>query len=389
MGAFDFDGIIDRYNTASLKWDGMGKVTDVLSKDALALWVADMDFMPPPAVAQVLEQFSQNMVPGYYYDSIGCHKAIANWQAEQHGWQVDPDWIVATHGCVAALSTLIAAFCDIGDKVIIQTPVYHKFRDIVLSNDCQLADAPLILDGKRYVMDFDALARHKDAKAMILCSPHNPGGRVWTRSELMQLLTFCLSNDILLISDEIHADLTLGHAQHTPCATLSCEAEEKIVTVTAASKTFNLAGGMFGVMITKNPQLRAKIKKQLFKTGTYMVNLFGPLMTTAAYSEGAPWLEALRGYLRGNFALIEEFSARIPGLWSMPLDATYLAWLNFRETNLSPSEVQRRLSQEAHLALSKGEDFGADGGANFMRLNFATPRARLQEALERLEKAFS
>ncbi|ACL06147.1 aminotransferase class I and II [Desulfatibacillum aliphaticivorans] len=387
---YDFDRIIDRRGTQCEKWDGMEEHYGVSPGDGISMWVADMEFRPPPAVAQAFKWEMEHGVHGYWADSGQYKQAIVNWMARRHNWSIEPSWISTTHGIVMAVNMLVQAFCKPGDKVIIQTPVYYPFAFAVAANGCQVINNRLVKENGRYVMDLDDLKRQADGQTrmIILCSPHNPGGRVWSKEELEALAEICLSRNILMVSDEIHHDLVYPGAKHTVLASLSPELQDKVVVCTSASKTFNLAGTMTGNVIIANEELRKQFTDHLYKCGMFLPNRFGPIAARAAYNHGEGWLDALLLYLEENRNLIASvLENRLPAVKSMPLEGTYLAWLDFSGMDAPMDEIVRKVEKEARLALNHGDTFGP-GGENHLRMNFACPRLMVEQALERLIKAF-
>jgi cystathionine beta-lyase len=388
--AYDFDTIIDRRGTHNEKWDGMQERYGVSPEDGLPMWVADMEFRPPGEVNDAIRQAARHGIHGYPGDPASYHEAIVNWMQRRHGWEIEPGWISTTHGIVNAVNLLIQAFCKPGDKVIVQPPVYHPFFGAITSNGCQAVHHKLVQFDGRYMMDLLELDHLADAstRMLILCSPHNPGGRVWTRAELAALAAFCIERDILMVSDEIHHDLVYEGYEHTVLASLGPEVAERTITCTSASKTFNLAGTMTGNVIISNDSVRRRFQTHLHRCGIHVPNRFGPMTAEAAYNHGEPWLKELLVYLEGNRDRVDEVVRKnLPGVVSMPLEGTYLAWLDFWGTGLDMEEIVRRVQEDARLALNHGPTFGP-GGDKRMRLNFACPRSMLDDALERLVEAF-
>jgi cystathionine beta-lyase len=388
--AYDFDTIIDRRGTQCLKWDSMEDRYGVSPDDGLAMWVADMEFRPPPEVNEAIKGTADHGIHGYPGDLTYYYQAIVNWMARRHAWHIETHWISITHGIVNAINLVIQTFCEPGDKVILQPPVYYPFFGAVTSNGCEIIYNQLVKFDGRYQMDLEELDHQVDSttRMLILCSPHNPGGRVWNRAELEALAEFCLERDILIVSDEIHHDLVYEGYTHTVFASLGSEVAQRTITCTSASKTFNLAGAMTGNVIIPNDNLRRRFQLQMARCGMHGPNSFGPLMTTAAYDQGEPWLEDLLVYLRGNHnRVLEVVEKEMPGVACMPLEGTYLAWLDFWGTGLSMEEIVHRIQEDAKLALNLGSSFG-HGGDKHMRLNFACPRSMLESALERLVDAF-
>jgi cystathionine beta-lyase len=385
---FDFDRVIDRRGTHAVKWDGLQAYFGVDPEGAIPMWVADMDFLPPPAVNAALARALAHGIHGYYGDDRSYRAAIVGWMARRHGWTVDPDWILTVHGLVAGTALAIQAFSAPGDAVILFTPVYHAFHRIIRANGREILQCPMPERDGRYVMDLDALATRLTGRErlLILCSPHNPGGRVWTAAELAALAEFCAAHRLILLSDEVHHDLTMPGVVHTPIARAAPGHLDRIVTMSATSKTFNLAGGMTGNLIVPDPALRARLRDCILAAGG-SPNRFGMLMAEAAYAEGDAWLDALRLYLDGNRRRLDAGLEAIPGVRSMRLEATYLAWADFRGTGLPEAETIRRFEQVARVVGNHGATFG-EGGAGWMRLNFACPRAMVEEAIGRLQAAF-
>ena len=387
---FDFDEIIDRRGTHCSKWDMMQPLYGVDPEDGLAMWVADMDFRPPREVAAAIEAELRHGVFGYYGDDRAYREAIRGWMSRRHGWEVDPAAIFTTHGVVAGLAICLQAFTEPGDGIILFTPVYHAFHRIIRANGREIVQSPLVLreDG-RYAMDLDALAASLTGRErmLVFCSPHNPGGRVWTPDEIRALAAFCRDHDLLLVSDEIHHDLVLSGPRHVPTPTAAPDCLGRLVMLTAATKTFNIAGTLTGNVIIPDSDLRKRFAAAHLASGT-SPNRFGALMTTAAYDHGDAWVDALCRYLAGNAEVFAAGVAAIPGLRPMPLDSTYLAWVDLSGTGMAEAEFTARVEKGARIAASHGATFG-NGGESFLRFNLGTPRARVAEAVERLQAAFS
>jgi cystathionine beta-lyase len=308
----------------------------------------------------------------------------------RHGWEIDPDWLSTTHGLVAGVSHCIRAFSEPGEGVVTFTPVYHAFHKIIAANGRRGVQSPLVERDGRYEMDLDDLrARlHGSERLVILCSPHNPGGRVWSAEEIRALAELCAERDLILLSDEVHHDLLLPGAPAHAVAALAAPGHlDRMIVMAAASKTFNLAGGMTGGVLIPNPELRAKYEAMRVTAGG-SPNSLGMLMSTAAYAEGAPWLDALLDYLDGNRRVFDAAIDAIPGLRSMRLEATYLAWVDFAGTGMSRQEFTDRVQKTARIAANHGPTFGP-GGESFLRFNLATQRARVEEAAARLTDAFA
>lgn len=390
MTSFDFDRPISRLGTNCSKWDGLTSRFGAHAEGALAMWVADMEFAAPPAVTEALRAAVDHGVHGYYGDPSAYLAAIQGWMKRRHGWEIEQGWILTTAGIVNGVNMAIQAYCKPGDGVILQQPIYHPFAPSIRNNGCHVVGNLLSCKDGRYCMDLEALAKQVDAKTrmLILCSPHNPAGRVWSREELLAIAEFCMERNILIVADEIYHDLVFD-GPHTVFATLSPEIAANTVTFTSASKTFNLAGGHTGNAIISNPVLRKQLARQLERCGLNSGNRFGYLMTTAAYAEGDEWLEALLVYLKGNRDYIGKVVAeKLPGVTAPSLDGTYLSWLDFSGTGMEDREIIDRFEKQAKVICNHGSSFGP-GGAGFMRLNFACPRPMLEEAMGRITEAFS
>lgn len=387
---FDFDRIIDRRGTHCSKWDGFGARFSSAPEDALPMWVADMDFAAAPAVTAALRAAVDHGVYGYFGDPGAYNAAICGWMKRRHGWDIEDSWIISTAGVVNGVYQAIQAFCRPGDGVVIQEPIYHPFAPGIRNNGCHIVSNPLRHENGRYSMDLDQLASAVDAKTrmMLLCSPHNPTGRVWTREELQAIGEFCLERDIILISDEVHHDLVFD-GPHTVMATLGEDIAQNLIMFTSASKTFNLAGGHLGQAIIPNPRLRRQYRRQAERNGLLTHNRFGFFMTEAAYRGGEDWLEALLTYLRGNRDHIDRrVASDLKGVRSVKVDATYLGWLDLTGLGMEHAEIVERFEKRARVFCNHGPSFGV-GGDGFMRINFATQRARVDEAMDRLAEAFS
>lgn len=383
----NFDAPIDRRGTHCIKWDAMEPIYGVDAKDGIAMWVADMEFKPPQCVQDAVKSMHDHGIYGYFGDDSKYLAAIQWWMETRHGWKVDPSWIFTTHGLVNGTAMCVDAFTDPGDGVVLFTPVYHAFAKVIDAAGRQVVECPLVNNGGRYEFDFDAYDAQMtgNEKMLILCSPHNPGGRVWTRSELQSVAAFAKRHSLILVSDEIHHDLTFG-AKHIPMAHIE-GIEDRLIMMTATTKTFNIAGSHIGNVIIQDPDLRRTFGARMAALGL-SPNSFGLFMATAAYSpEGAVWVDELCSYLDGNRRLFDDAVNAIPGLASMPLESTYLAWVDFEGTGLAGEDFTRRVEQDAKIAANYGTTFGT-GGESFMRFNFAAPRAQIQEAVDRLAKAF-
>ncbi|MGQ3488401.1 MalY/PatB family protein [Roseovarius pacificus] len=386
----NFDDIIDRRGHLSSKWDMMEKNYGVPADDGLAMWVADMDFRSPDCIQDAVRAKLEHGIYGYLGDYGPYTSAIAWWMENRHGWQVEPDWILTTTGLCNAVGLAVDTLTNPGDSVVLFTPVYHAFARVIRAAGRNVLECPLVNENGRYRMDFDAcesLMNGKE-KMLILCSPHNPGGRVWSKDELRAVGDFARRHDLLLISDEVHHDLVYPGQTHTPMPLADPGIADRLIMLTAPSKTFNIAGTHTGQMIVSNDTLRGQLKARMsaLSLGTHD---FGIAMTTAAYSpEGAAWVDELVAYLDGNRKLFDEGVNAIPGVTSMPLEATYLSWVDFSGTGMTREEYKRRVNKDARIAVNYGSTFGS-GGETFLRFNLGMPRAQIAEAVERLQAAFA
>ncbi|MFJ1292361.1 MalY/PatB family protein [Paracoccus yeei] len=390
MPAADFDEPIDRLGTLCSKWDDMHKIFGVAPQDGIAMWVADMDFRPPAPVQQAVEAMARHGIYGYPGEHRPYLEAIRWWMQNRHGWTVEPEWILTAHGLVNGTALCVDTFTAPGDAVVLMTPVYHGFARVIRAAGRGVTEFPLVVEDGEYRMDWEGWAGLMTGreKMLVLCSPHNPGGRVWSEAELRQVAEFCAAHDLILVSDEIHHDLVLpGSPRHHVLARLVPEAAPRLVTLTAATKTFNIAGAHIGNLIVADPDLRRRLSQRFMALGI-SPGLFGLNMVAAAYSPGgAAWMDDLVAYLDGNRQVFDRGIAAIPGLRSMPLQATYLAWVDFAGTGMAPAEIERRIAHDARIAASGGASFGT-GGESFMRFNLATTRARVEAAVERMSRAF-
>ncbi len=385
----DFDTPINRIGTHCVKWDMMEKFYGVPAEGGLAMWVADMEFRPPAIVQQAVERMAAHGVYGYFGDDRAYLEAIQWWMKTRHGWDVAAGDIFTTHGLVNGTGLCLEAFTAPGDGVVLTTPVYHAFARTIKAAGREVRECPLTLTDGRYEMDFDAwdgLMTGRE-RMFMLCSPHNPGGRVWTAAELRGVAAFCQRHDLILVSDEIHHDLVFPGQRHVPMPLAAPEIADRLVMMTATTKTFNIAGSHTGNVIIADPVLKAKFAAKIMALGI-SGNSFGMHMATAAYTpEGAAWVDALMAYLEGNRQVFDAGMAGIPGLRSMPLEATYLAWLDFSGTGMEAKEFITRVEKEARIATNHGASFGT-GGESFLRFNIAAPRAMVVEAVERMQAAF-
>ena len=388
---FDFDRVIERRGTHASKWDNMAKLSGITAPDGIPMWVADMDFAAPPGVTEALLAEVNRATHGYYADTGTWAAALADWMARRHGWKLDPAWVSQTPGVVSGLGLILQAVSEPGDEVVVFPPAYHAFRRIINANERRILDAQLVEANGRYVMDLDALRAKLTLRTRVVffCSPHNPGGTVWSVDEIRALAALCAERNLILVSDEIHCDLLLDRVRHTPTIVAAPDIADRLITCVAATKTFNLAGAHVGACVTSNPDLKRRIDARVMAGGLGSYNGFGMIATEAAWRTGDAWLDALLPYLTQNRDLLDRrIAAAVPGARSMRLAATYLAWVDFSRTGLKPEDVAARVRDRARIFASPGPQFGP-GGETWLRFNFATPRPILEEALRRLEDAFA
>ncbi len=384
-----FDTTPDRRGTHSVKWDSMEAIYGVSPDDGIPMWVADTEFQPPQCVQDAVKAMHDHGVYGYYGDEGDYRAAIQWWMSERHGWQIDPSWIFTTHGLVNGTALCIDAYTSTGDGVVLFTPVYHAFARVINAAGRHVVSCELANNAGRYEFDFDAYDAQMtgNERMLILCSPHNPSGRVWTKTELQAVAAFAKRHELILVSDEIHHDLTMPGYTHIPMAHID-GISDRLVTMTATTKTFNIAGSHVGNVIIEDPDLRARFGGRMAAMGI-SANSFGLFMATAAYSpDGAAWVDDLRAYLNGNRQVFDAGVNAIPGVKSMALESTYLAWVDFSGTGMSMEEVIERVQKNAKIAASHGPTFGL-GGDNFLRFNIGTTRAQIEDAVARLQVAFS
>ncbi|MFC4102970.1 MalY/PatB family protein [Paenibacillus xanthanilyticus] len=383
---YDFDRRIDRTGKGTYKWDQSEKLFG--RKDILPLWVADMDFEPPKEVVEAIVERAQEGIYGYTIRTEAYYEAIAGWMSRRHGWDVAHEWITSSPGVVPALSLIVMAFTEPGDGVILQSPVYYPFYDVIKMNGRKVLDNALILKEERFEIDFDLLEEQaKEAKLMLLCSPHNPGGRVWTREELTRIGEICLKHGVLIVADEIHHDLVFSGHKHTAFASISEAFAQQSFTCVATSKTFNLAGLQAASVIIPNAELRRKYNFLLKTLSIHMESFFGQTAVVAAYNHGDEWLDQLLVYLEGNRDFLIEYVAReIPQVKPMKPEGTYMVWLDCRAISEKPQELKQLMFERAGVAFSEGSVFGAQG-QGYLRVNLACPRSLLAEALDKFAQA--
>ncbi len=388
---YDFDKIIDRSGTDTFKFELREKIFN--KADVIPLWVADMDFAAPPAVVEAVKKRAAHPVYGYTVRPESFNISIQNWLKNRHGWDVGAGNITFTPGVVPALALSILAFSGPGDGVIIQPPVYPPFHSIVTDNDRKLVYNSLIFEEGKYRINFEeleALASQPVNKILILSSPHNPVGRLWSEEELTMLGNICLKHDVLVLSDEIHSDLALYGNRHIPIASIKREFAENSLTFMAPSKTFNIAGFGTSYVVCENDDLMKKFKHILNALHLNMGTLFSGVILEAAYNHGAEWLDAMLKYIEGNIDLVYDFfKTELTQVTFVKPEATYLLWLDFRQTGWSQEKLNSFLINKANVGLNNGILFGKEDGQGFMRMNVGSSRLVIQKALDNMKRAFA
>ncbi|MDR1809053.1 MAG: PatB family C-S lyase [Prevotella sp.] len=387
MPTYNFDQVIDRKGTNALKTDAL--LQRYGRNDLIPLWVADMDFLSPPEITEAIIKRAKHGVFGYTQPSQSYYNAIIRWVEQQHDWNIRQEWLSFIPGIVKGIAFAIDCFTTTDDKVIIQPPVYHPFRIVPTLHRRDIINNPLLLDGNRYIMDLSDLKRQvtPSCKLLILCNPHNPGGRVWTRDELTELAEICFDRQILVISDEIHSDLVHAGYRHIPFASVSEKAAMNSITFMSPSKTFNIAGIISSYSIIPNEQLRAKFHAYLHASELDEGHIFAYTATQAAYEYGSAWLAEAKRYIRQNILFTDSYlKENIPLITAMLPEASFLVWLDCRALKLSQKSLVSLFVNEAKLALNDGAMFGV-GGEGYMRLNVGCPRRTLEQALEQLKQA--
>lgn len=382
----DFDKVIDRRNTRCLKYDFAKRRG--MPEDVLPLWVADMDFATSSYIEDALIERAKHGIFGYSEVQTPYFEILANWLKKHHNWDVQEKWLIKTPGVVFALAMAVKAYTEIGESVLIQAPVYYPFYEVIRDNGRKIVENELYLgDDNRYHIDFedfeDKIISEK-VRLFILCSPHNPVGRVWTAEELVKLGDICVKHGVIVVSDEIHADFVFKGRHHV-FASLKKEFENISITCTSPSKTFNLASMMMSNIFIPNHELKRKFRKELDAAGTSQLGIMGLVACEAAYSKGEEWYRSMIEYVRKNIEFTKEYIAEnIPDVSMIDIEGTYLVWLDFHKTGLSAEELDRRIIHNAKLWLDSGKIFGKCG-EGFQRINVACPRSILKEALDRIK----
>ena len=377
---YNFDELISRRGTNSYKWDSAADA------GVLPLWVADMDFRTAPAITEALARRVAHGIFGYTRVPEAYYNAVTGWFARRHGWHFKKEWMIYTSGVVPAISAIIKALARPGDKVLVQTPVYNCFFSSIRNNECEAACSPLLRTGNTYRMDFDDLERKAAdpaVKLMLLCNPHNPAGRVWTREELTRLGEICLRHGVTVVADEIHCELVFPEYTYTPFASISEEFQRRSVACVSPSKAFNIAGLQIANIVAADDGMRERIDRAININEVCDVNPFGVEATIAAYNEGEEWLTQLIGYLKGNYEFMKDYCAKhLPDFPTAKLEGTYLVWMDCSVLHIPSEELERQLVEQARLWLNAGAMYRSPK-EGFMRWNIACPRQRLAEALDR------
>ena len=394
--AYDFDKVIDRRGTSCSKWDAdpnktIPGVDYPVDRDVLPVWVADMDFEVAPEITEALAERVRHGIFGYTKVPDACYDAIIGWQERRHGWRIKREWITFTPGAVSAAHMAMQAYCQVGDTAIIQPPVYYPFYRTVHNNGGLLSCSCLRRSGSRYEMDFDDFERRaaEDRTTIfILCSPHNPVGRVWREEELERVGEICMRHGVRVFADELHCDIVMPGYRHVPFAGLNPEFAAHSITVISPSKTFNLAGLQATAAIIPDPEMRRRFENVKARNSLSDPNLFAITAMEAAYSRGDKWLDEVLAYIKGNYDfLVEYMGKKLPKVKVMPLEGTYLAWMDFSAMESEERALQKRMLTRGKVWLDEGWIFG-EGGAGFERIVLACPRSILKEAVDRMARAF-
>lgn len=388
----EFEQVIDRKNTRSVKWGNMAAVYGIEdASDVLPMWIADMDFKAPEPVIKAMRERLDHGVFGYSYICSACKDAVRNWLSERHGWETKNEWMLFHHGVVPAIATVVETFTNEGDNILITSPVYPPFFNVPGHQQRNIVECRMIEEKGKYSIDFEEFERclKKDVKLFILCNPHNPAGIVWSNEELKQMLELCNKYNVLVLSDEIHADLVLPGSVHTPLAKVAEEIGGRVITCVAPTKTFNLAGVQAAIMIAKDEDLREALQKNALSHGQMDLNAFASSALVAAYEEGGPWLNKLLEIISSNMDyVIDKLHEAVPKIHIRKPEATYLLWIDYRNTGLSEQEMMDKLLKKGKLALEPGSKYG-EAGKGFLRMNIAAPRSVVEDGVERFITAMN
>nr|WP_321451991.1 PatB family C-S lyase [uncultured Carboxylicivirga sp.] len=382
---YDFDKIIDRSETNTYKFDLREK--NFGTNDVIPLWVADMDFAAAPEIHEEIRKRAAHEIFGYTIRKDDFNEAIKNWCEYKHDWNIQTNWIEYSPGVVPALAFSILGLTEPGDGIIINTPVYPPFHSVVSDNGRKLIKNSLIQENGKYVFDYESFemeAAKSSTKLFILCNPHNPVGRAWSKVELQKINEICIKHNVIVLADEIHSDLVWWGKQHNAFASLNEEAAANSLTFMAPSKTFNIAGFNTSYVISSNPKLLSIYQKTQNRLQVHLGHVFSSLALTSAYNLGRPWLKELTSYIEGNIKMVDDFlKTNLPEVKMQIPDATYLLWLNFSEWNLNHNDLKNHLISKAKVGLNDGTSFGLEG-KGYMRLNVASPRSILERALNQI-----
>lgn len=386
-----FDQTIERRQTNSFKWDALEQVYNLQdASDILPMWVADMDFAAPQAVTQALTNYLEHAVFGYSFISDEVKNSIVDWLHTRHQWQIEKETILFQHGVIPAIVNVLTALTNPGDKVLVSTPIYPPFFNVPKNNGREVVTCPLVEVNGTFVYDFEAFekALAQDVKVYILCNPHNPGGYVWSEETLKEIVRLCAKYDVLIISDEIHADLMLDDAIHTPLAKVAGDEIDRIITCMAPTKTFNLAGIQISYMIVTDKKKRAKLEAVIAASGHGILNNFAPIALQAAYTEGKQWLDELLIYVSKNMDYVISELGQLPGIRISKPQGTYLLWIDYRALGMEEKEIMKRLLEVGRLALEPGTKYGEEG-KGFLRMNVACSLDLVKDGVERFKKALA
>lgn len=382
MENYNFDEIVNRRGTNCVKWD-------VENEDGIIpMWVADMDFPAAPAIRKAVEARAKHGVYGYTIVPDSYYRAITSWFKRRHGWTIDKEWIIYTTGVIPAISAAIKALTMPGEQVLIQTPVYNCFFSSIKNQGCQILENPLKRNGNSYVVDWDDFERKcadEKTTVFLLCNPHNPSGRVWTKAELARMNEICLRHRVAVVSDEIHCELVMPGNKFTPFAAVNEDCKTNGVTLNSPTKNFNIAGLQIANIVCANPVWRRRIGRAINIFEVCDVNPFGPVALEAAYNDSENWMDELNEYLFANYQLLcDTFAKELPQYEVMRLEGTYLVWVDVRPSGLTSDEVTEKLLKEGRVQVNSGTMYGQTTGEGYVRINIACPRATLIEGLKRM-----
>lgn len=375
-----FDQVVERRGTAAVKWD------KPMDEDVIPMWVADMDFRVAPPIIEAIQRRAAHGIFGYVAVPEAYYQSTIDWFGRRHGWNIERDWIQYTIGVVPALSVIVKAFTHPGDKVLLMTPVYNCFFSSIRNNGCTMQESRLVYEDATYHIDFDDLerkAKPDDVKLLLLCNPHNPAGRVWTRDELVRIGDICRRNNVIVVSDEIHCELVYGDNKYIPFASIDGH-QDNCISCVSPSKSFNIAGLQNANIICANPGWRERIDRAINVNEVCDVNPFGVDAWIAAYTQGEPWLNTLCDYIYDNYRLLSDtFRRELPALTVTRLEGTYLAWIDCRSLHMSSDQLTQHLLDQAHVMVNSGTMYG-EAGDGYIRINLACPRHFVAQALERI-----